>query len=419
MILGVLIITATFALAIWVPRGARWAFMGCVLIYALVAVLNSIWPHCMPGSDTDARRFFQEAVDRSAGASGYVSDITALLNGWNAYINAQGLIQGLGGPSLLLGHSVSVFGSGLCLLTLSSLWRESGGSVRRINVLLACYTALPSVALYHSFILREVWQSLVVLLVSRVAAQAARRGVTLTGTLQVVLLMVCGAFLHKVMPVLIVALIGSLMLTGLIQTSQHERWGARKAGHVRSIGVVIIAIGVLAPLIGNSHFLSSAIEQGVAETSVVYATRNLKDARAEYGVRFSPERPWTLVYAFWSYECEPLPGRVQTAADLVAVIENLWRVWLLWTWLLAARKIRWQGYSISLIAAWFAMEIIWCVGTINWGTAMRHHVPAYASLLAGSMLACEAARLIGRKVRGRASAFTAWQTDASAGAGVG
>ena len=31
------------------------------------------------------------------------------------------------------------------------------------------------------------------------------------------------------------------------------------------------------------------------------------------------------------------------------------------------------------------MEVIWALGTVNWGSAARHHVPAMGLLLIGSL----------------------------------
>jgi hypothetical protein len=394
MILAALIIAATFCLGFAVPRTARLIFCACILAHTLVAITNTVAPHSLPGADTDARRFYNEAVDRGLGTSAYVTDLPGLLNGWNAYINLQAVFQTLGGPSLFLAHSVSVFGCGLCLLALCGLWKDADGNPRSVGILMLCFTAMPSVAFYHSFILREVWQSLVLLLVTRVIASQIRSGLTLAGSVKLIMLILCGAFLHKVMLVLILAIMGGLLMTIPQSQRVRGRHGSKTGKLLPGLAMTFLALLVFAPLIGSSHFLSSALEEGVAEKSAYYAQRNAKDARAEYGATFSVERPWTLVNAFLNYQLEPYPSHVQTASDVVAFAENSWRVWLFLSWLLAARRLQWKGFPISLIMAWFLVELIWAVGTINWGTATRHHVPAYALLLSGSMLARQASHVM-------------------------
>ena len=36
---------------------------------------------------------------------------------------------------------------------------------------------------------------------------------------------------------------------------------------------------------------------------------------------------------------------------------------------------------------WFSIELIWSIGTINWGTAFRHHTVAYGLLVLASIAA--------------------------------
>lgn len=399
MTLAGLIICITLLLAIRLPRGARITFIACVCFSTIIVIINSVYPHSLPGADADARRFFLEAVDRASGESRFTYELTALLNGSNAYLNLQGALQAIGGPSLLLAHSVSVLGGGLCLVSLCNLWCEAGGSLQRMSMLMLCFSVLPSVAFYNSFILREVWQTLIILAVARITGRCMRRGMTAVAGLQLVTLLACGAFLHKVMPFIIIAVVMGSAISGSLQRQQDIRSRRRASGYLRPVAIGLVAIGVLSPIIGSSQFLSSALEQGVLESSVDYSTRSLQDARAEYGVLFNVEQPWTIVQAFLAYECEPLPSRIQGRADVIAVVENAWRIWLFLAWMIAARQIRFGGKSTGLVIAWMLVELIWAVGTINWGTAMRHHVPAYGLLLCGSMLAKEESAVALQRVR--------------------
>jgi len=85
----------------------------------------------------------------------------------------------------------------------------------------------------------------------------------------------------------------------------------------------------------------------------------------------------------FQYLFEPLPWRISAAIDIVSLFENILRAWLIWKALLGLRKtsnkIRIPVYFVFL--AYLAIETIWSIGTINWGTAIRHHLPSLGLLL--------------------------------------
>ena len=106
-------------------------------------------------------------------------------------------------------------------------------------------------------------------------------------------------------------------------------------------------------------------------------------ARTEYGKLFYSERPWTLLSAFAAYQIMPLPWRFDGIADLVLFAENMFRALLLLSYLFYRKKLTQfhKDNMDALVLMWFLIELVWSFGTVNWGTAARHHVPAVGLLL--------------------------------------
>lgn len=84
-----------------------------------------------------------------------------------------------------------------------------------------------------------------------------------------------------------------------------------------------------------------------------------------------------------SYLFEPMPWRKLNIFDLGVLIENVLRAWLIWTALRGFRKlpVREKNSVIFVFINYLMLEIIWSMGTVNWGTALRHHIPSFGLLV--------------------------------------
>ena len=69
--------------------------------------------------------------------------------------------------------------------------------------------------------------------------------------------------------------------------------------------------------------------------------------------------------------------------DVVVTLEGFLRFYLLWK-VYKNFKNRSFGNDLSwifILLIFLLNEFIWSLGTINWGTAVRHHVPVFFCLL--------------------------------------
>jgi hypothetical protein len=92
----------------------------------------------------------------------------------------------------------------------------------------------------------------------------------------------------------------------------------------------------------------------------------------------------SLPWGFLQYLFEPFPQKIGSIADVVLGIENSIRFFMITGVLYAFRKYNDRDARIKIaivFGCYLIQEGVWSVGTVNWGTASRHHVPALGLLL--------------------------------------
>ena len=87
--------------------------------------------------------------------------------------------------------------------------------------------------------------------------------------------------------------------------------------------------------------------------------------------------------SIFQYLFEPMPWKISAFFDVAVLMENCLRAWLLWQVVRGLRKTPSESRRILLFlfVLYMILETIWSLGTINWGTAMRHHLPSMGMLV--------------------------------------
>ena len=90
-----------------------------------------------------------------------------------------------------------------------------------------------------------------------------------------------------------------------------------------------------------------------------------------------------LPVLLFQYLFEPMPWKISSLVDFVLLVENVIRGILIFFALKAlfSKSTPMRRLLFILIILYFIMELIWALGTTNWGTASRHHVPIFGVLL--------------------------------------
>lgn len=372
-----------FAIGNTLPKTVRASFRWAMLARLSVSVANVALEGQMIGADADAQGFFNRAVERSSNLESLSWDILELFDGSNGFINVHALLQGLlGGPDFFLSHAFSLLGAAGCLVVLAKTWlllfpQNNQGLAR----LLLIYSFTPSVLTNQSYILREVWQSLCINGLAWLGVAIQVRGWSFGRVIGLLLFTLVGCFLHNAMPVAIpTLLILSLMLANKVSTTNLLR---SPANIFKTTLLVIIFIAITFPLLSQSALFTSWQKGSLLEQAEVYSINGLQSARAEYGNLFQASQPWTIVPTFLAYQLMPIPGQIANIADVILFAENFLRLALLWLYWQKRKSLSssQRNNCDVLLLMWFIMELIWSTGTINWGTAARHHIAAYGLLL--------------------------------------
>jgi hypothetical protein len=238
------------------------------------------------------------------------------------------------------------------------------------------YSLLPSSICFTAIILREPYQLLLV----NLAIYAALK------------IFLNRSFLHWL--VMIFAILGFSLLhhalfifgfaigiTTLIMLSRS-----------RYKGFSGVKLFFLAPVIGLLVFLAISVfsnKSGKLVDAVERFRNNASssEGRAQYLDKIDLKSiEDLLLYSpkiFSHYLFEPMPWRNLSGVDYAAIMENIVRAWLICLSLIGLRKLPAQNISpvMFVFINYFILEFIWSMGTVNWGTALRHHIPSSGLLV--------------------------------------
>ena len=102
----------------------------------------------------------------------------------------------------------------------------------------------------------------------------------------------------------------------------------------------------------------------------------------------------SLPYFLFQYLFEPMPWKMSSIVDVVALLENILRFWLIWNafkylvgsylnkpMFVAHNYFGYRRFILFIFLSYLLVESLWSLGTSNWGTASRHHLPSLGLLL--------------------------------------
>ena len=119
-----------------------------------------------------------------------------------------------------------------------------------------------------------------------------------------------------------------------------------------------------------------------------YKLNAIKDyARANYEDSVKLSQGFSFYHSgfisFVKYILEPYPNKITNIYDFVVFSENVLRIFLFIAAIFSFGETAKKEQPMLLLGILFytAIEIIWSLGTVNWGTAIRHHVPSIGLLV--------------------------------------
>ena len=243
------------------------------------------------------------------------------------------------------------------------------------------YALLPSSIIFTSITLRETYQLLFVNLAVYSALKIWLRKSPLYW-LVLFFSITCLGMLHAAfLPFGIFLLITSLLF--FFAHGKYKGFSAFKVVISIPFALLIAAQGI--PLIENyAYNLGDGLIKGI---EAFQSTGLTLDARAFYKESLQIDGIYEFLIfiptAIFQYLFEPMPWRISSVVDIYVLLENLLRGWLIWKALTALSYMRKQKRRPEQLAfySYLVIESVWSMGTINWGTAMRHHIPSIGLLI--------------------------------------
>lgn len=354
-----------------VNPSVRKALYVVLTVHHLISFVNA---HIMfiPGGEADADSFHNRA---------YRGQLNFYHGGAARYVEWLHWVYGFTGASKFLGQELSVLAFTLtCLLLLDLIHLCRLEDKARLVIM--GYGLLPSVAVYTSLTLRESYESLFVVAAVTSAVRIAYRR---TAWSYALLPFSCYllAYIHKGLSIFAVFL---LAISVLLMVVVSGTWKLHPALLVMQIlvGGLLFFFGVLEGGVADeSSDVVSKAGAGLSDYASSFRDVASKGARADYGAELDMESLEGLLVTapvvFILYMVCPLPWQVETGLDLYAAFESILRVFLVFASMATVSRSRGPTRVIGLflLVTFFALEGLWSAGTVNWGTALRHHTSAY------------------------------------------
>lgn len=300
--------------------------------------------------------------------------------GANFYRSMLGLVYSAAGPSLFLGQVTSCFAFALSCVMLVKFMDLLKIARHQVPIILV-FGLLPALVILSTSTMRESWQILFFMSAAYFLIHFRLKAAPSSLFLGAAASLAMG-FLHN--GLLAYAL-------GMLPFVLFSRVGARASlSLARLIGLALTGIliaGLAAAVVFNKLPRSASLEaitQGDAlDYAAQYRESGAKGARAEYGITLDTGSPIAFIRSsgmlFAFYMLAPFPWQLSTGLDLVGAADSWFRALLIF-FAIRAWRARSPGVSASvhrlLMGLYFSMSFLWAMGTINYGTGMRHHVVA-------------------------------------------
>lgn len=350
-------------------------FLGFFL-RVLVAIWNGFFGPSF-GAEADASTFHRTAAEFS---HNLVLDEFKI---GHVYSFILGITYYLTIDSLFLGSLLSCLAwlqSAVLIMKIMQLM--SFNTLHRYRAMLV-YALLPSSILFTSVTLREPYQLMFV----NLAIYSALK-ILLHKSSKHWLLLLCGVvgagLLH-----------GTLFVFGLFILIITWFFLVYREGKKFSLGRLIIILPLVALTLsyGFSVFTTYTnykVEEGLGTAIQLYQEGGLGylgDARAFYKTSVEINGNFGLIsfipVSLFQYLFEPMPWRISAFLDIGLFLENILRGLLIYKSWVGLQNIHTQGRRplLFVFLSYLMIETIWSIGTINWGTAIRHHIPGMGLLI--------------------------------------
>jgi len=352
-----------------------------LLLHHFMAITNAYF-YTFPGAEPNPANFHRHAIEWA------ISGKWTFSVGANFYEQLLGTFYRIFGPSQLFGEELSILVfllSCFVLIKIIELLNISKYTV----LLLLIYGLLPTNLIFCSKILRESYQILFFMLSVYWGLRFHLKPAKGAMIFCVFSALIMGFFQRAlILYALFLVPVLFLWFPQQISGSLSNRWRFSKWRLVTICGILFLIIGAL--IIGiqfkvgglgsvkaflSGEWLSYAEEHRIRaiESSASYA-------RAIYGITLDVSSPISLMKSVWLiyiyYLFAPFPWQVTNWLDVYGIAESLLRLLLITFSIISWYRADGVQHRIwgLLLVIYFSMTFLWAMGTVNYGTSIRHHI---------------------------------------------
>ena len=305
-----------------------------------------------------------------------------LIDGSRLYITFLKIIYNLTIPHIFIGCLFSCFAwflSAKILINISAVLKMNERSQK---LALIFYSFLPTSIIYCSIPLREAFQLLLVNFCSLIFLKIGHFNKTnIKNILFIFILSYLLASLHY-----------SFLFSSIIMFSivLYFNFYDRLRSKVLNIFLFVFSVYAGVSLFNNifSMMYEAELYEALQRFNDGSSSANSRGTyRLISELNSSSDLLVFITYSFFQYMLEPLPTRIGNFKDLLSFFENFSRLLLLVIGIYNLKKYKFFRPQFIIIFYFLIIELIWSVGTTNWGTASRHHIPSLGILsILGFML---------------------------------
>jgi hypothetical protein len=345
------------------------------LLRVVIAFWNGFYGPSF-GADGDAPGFHEIAAEYAAAGLQTDRYVFGLL-----YSYALGVIYYFTFSSLFWGGLLSAFAWLASAHLLIRTMRLVSFTRHQQRMVILIYALLPSSIMWTGVTLREAYQMLFV----NLAVYSSLR-IYMTKSVRHWLWLVAAGVAGGLLQPGLMAF-GVLLLAGTALSLLMRRRHGIPIGKL--LWVAPLALGIVAYGYSTfADFISTRFEEGLIRAIEGYQQGGLSiEARTHYKDSVSIDG-WSGLLVFvpvslFQYLFEPMPWRISSVIDILPLIENLLRAFLIWRAWWALRRLPTAARRPVLLVflAYLSLETLFALGTVNWGTSARHHLPGMGLLL--------------------------------------
>ncbi|WP_330501368.1 hypothetical protein V2I71_18400 [Peribacillus frigoritolerans] len=345
-----------------------------ITIHHFVAFRNGFFAPTF-GADKDASGFFEDASSLAK----YADQLDFSI-GSDFFKSFLAIIFRYLGDSKFLGSELSVLFFVLSLIFLCKIVVLIKKENYLFHVVLL-FSCLPTNFLFTSVTLRESYQTFFFILASYLALQLIERK-SLTKLIQLLAPLLLFGALHNGL----VSFIPIFLIVSLFYSLDGKKIKfSRGVKFILFLLCLVITVSSFFAL--TKAGFSSKASESVVSGEVFDYSQEYRDVEnsggSSYGAQFNSV--FSLPILFINYMFAPFPWQIRNSLDLYAAFESLLRFLLIYYAFKGIRKKKKNKEDTKALAFLFlislSLELVWSMGTLNWGTAMRHHLIAYGILL--------------------------------------